>query len=64
MSADMIAVCLFFLTLLFNAGGFVWLAKNHMAHVEKALDGLTERVSELEEAVARIEGRLTIIKAE
>ena len=46
------------LTIIFNAGGFVWLAKNHMKHVQDTLDRMSERLSILERTVARIEGKL------
>lgn len=53
-----VLVVLAVVTIIFNAGGFVWLARNHMRHVQETLDGLTERVTAIEQAVARIEGRM------
>ena len=53
-----VMVVLAVVTIIFNAGGFVWLARNHMRHVQETLDGLTERVTAIEQAVARIEGRM------
>ena len=44
------------LTIIFNVGGFTWLARNHMAHAQGSLDSLDKRLRTVEEAVARIEG--------
>ena len=44
------------LTIIFNVGGFVWLARNHMAHAQGSLDSLDKRLRTVEEAVARVEG--------
>ena len=50
----MLALAVF--TIIFNAGGFVWLAKNHVAHVQGSLDRMEERIIALEKAMARVEG--------
>lgn len=57
MSSDILIL----LTVIFNAGGFVWIARNHMAHVNKTLENLTDRVGALEVVVARIESRCILI---
>jgi hypothetical protein len=56
MSAQTGLLALAVLTIIFNAGGFLWLAKNHMRHVQEALNDLTVRLGTVEQAVARIEG--------
>ena len=44
---------------LFNVGGFFWLARNHFTTINKRLDSHAEALRDLRTAVARIEGRLT-----
>ena len=52
------SVVLFLLTLAFQSGGFIWLAKNHMRHAQESLDRLDRRMNNVEQRLARICGHL------
>lgn len=47
-------------SLVFNAGGFFWLAFNHFRTINAKMDHLMEEVSELKSEVAFIKGRCTL----
>ncbi len=53
-----LALGLFGISIVFNAGGFFWLAKNHIHHVNEDLKGLKAEMSEVKEDVAFIKGQL------
>lgn len=42
--------------LVFNAGGFVWLSRNHFHTINKRLRGLSKRLSTLDDRLRRTEG--------
>ena len=48
------------LTIVFAAGGFTWLARNHMAHAQKSLDRLETEMMEVKQDIALIKGALGI----
>ena len=48
------------LTIVFAAGGFTWLARNHMAHAQKSLDRLETEMMEVRQDIALIKGSLGI----
>ena len=52
------SVVLFLLTLVFQSGGFIWLAKNHMKHAQDSLDRMESRMNAVEQRLARICGHL------
>lgn len=52
------SITLFILTITFQTGGFIWLAKNHMKHAQDSLDRLDHRMNQVEQRLARICGRL------
>jgi hypothetical protein len=45
--------------LIFNAGGLVYVLKNHVNYVATALDKIHCRLAEIEQRVSKIEGRLS-----
>jgi hypothetical protein len=50
--------------IIFNAGGIAWLALNHFKTVEKKLDAIEERLSNLEQVVSFINGRCSSMHEE
>ena len=48
------------LTIVFGAGGFFWIAKNHIAHAQKSLDRLETEMMEVRQDIALIKGSLGI----
>lgn len=46
------------LTLVFVVGGFVWLAYNHLAHIQITLKEVSEGLKEVREDVAYLKGKL------
>jgi hypothetical protein len=47
------------IVVIFNAGGVIYLAKNHFAHVNTALARIDSRLSSLEQRISRLEGALS-----
>lgn len=43
---------------IFNAGGVLYLAKNHFAHATASLERIESRLSNLEQRLSRLEGAL------
>lgn len=43
-------------SVIFNAGGFVWLARNHFHSVNKRLDAIEARLRDIEINLARLNG--------
>ncbi len=44
--------------IIFNAGGLVYLSRNHMSHMRKSLDEIFMRLRKLEQQVSYIKGKL------
>jgi hypothetical protein len=55
---EAVKIALILGSIIFNAGGFVWLARNHFRTVTDKLKEHDERFSGIEQRLARIEGRL------
>ena len=53
-----IGIALFIGALIFNAGGFVWLATNHQKSANTRLTALEASMTAVKESLARIEGHL------
>jgi len=52
------AVVMFVIGLVFNAGGFVWIALNHQRSTDKKIDKLEGKVDGLTRCVYEIKGAL------
>lgn len=44
------------IVVIFNAGGIIYLAKNHFAHMGISLRRIEDRLSILEQRISRLEG--------
>jgi len=60
MWVHIVLVGLSVLTIVFNLGGTVWLAKNHMKHAQESIDRLEARATQAERDIALIKGALGI----
>lgn len=60
MSNYMVAVLPWIITMVANAGGFVWLAMNHFRSTNKRLDTIIARLDNLSERISRLEGRFDV----
>ena len=60
MNAQMGLLALAVLTIIFNAGGFLWMTKNHLKHVQQSLDRLEERARWMEDCMAKVAWSLNL----
>jgi hypothetical protein len=56
---DLSPILIGIVVVVFNAGGVIYLAKNHFAHVNAALSRIDTRLSNLEQRISRLEGALS-----